>query len=521
MKRNLAAKTILVLLLAFWIACSLVNAKSVYPMDNSVTLTYWCELATNAALVAKNLGDTEFAKQLQERTGIKVKFLHPPAGQAREAFNLMLASGDLPDIIEYNWFTISGGPNAAISNNVIQKLNPILDKYGPNLKTYLQKNPQYDKMVRTDEGNYYVFPFIRGDLGLLVTSGPMLRKDWLTELKLKAPTTYDEWYTVLKAFKEKKNASAPLTIEYGQLSYTFAGGADNCGSFYVDKGVVKYGGIEPNRKTFLATMRKWYDEGLLDKNFATTNRKMVDANILSGKSGATYGFGGSSLGRYLEANRKDPSFDLMGVQYPAPKKGGIPRFGFISPAYGPNMGSSAITTKCKNVEAAARFLDYAYSKEGHMLYNFGVENVSYKMIDGKPVYTDLIMKNPEKLSNTQVMSKYMRSHYNGPFIQDKRYLEQYYEWQQQRDAVVQWKKQDYAKYMMPPVTPTLQESQELAKIMNDINTYTEEMTLKFITGMDSLDKFDQYVAQIKKMGIDRAIAIYQAALDRYNKRIQK
>ena len=40
----------------------------------------------------------------------------------------------------------------------------------------------------------------------------MIRKDWLDDLGLEVPETIDEWYTALKAFKEEKGATAPLTL---------------------------------------------------------------------------------------------------------------------------------------------------------------------------------------------------------------------------------------------------------------------------------------------------------------------
>ncbi len=520
MKRGILLSFVLLFLLG---GTLVISAKEVYPLKGDVTLTYWMELNANVALVAKNFGDTEFAKELQKRTGVKVKFLHPAAGQAKEAFNLMLASGDLPDIIEYNWYEIPGGPNNALQNGQIVALNSIFDKYAPNLKSFLKKNPDHARKIRTDEGRYYVFPFFRGEQGdtsLLGLQGPIVRKDWLDELGLPVPETIDDWYVTLKAFKEKKNATIPLGLEPKNLTLFFAGGFDNSADFYVEKGKVKFGGIEPNRKQYFETMRKWYSEGLLDRNFSTTTRKILDANVLTGKTGVTYGAGGSGVGRYMESMRdKDPKFSLIGAPFPGPKKGVPARFAYQSPAYGRNStGSVAISTKCKNVEAAARLLDYGYSREGHMLYNFGIEGVSYKMVDKYPTYTELIMKNPEKLSNTQVMSKYMRSHTSGPFIQDKRYLEQYYEWPQQKVAMVNWKKNDYVKYVLPPVTPTPEESSELARIMNEVQTYSDEMSYKFIMGTEPIENFNQYVAQVKKLGIDRAVQIYQASLDRYNKR---
>lgn len=485
------------------------------------TLTYWMELHANFALMVKNMGDTEFAKEWQKQTGVKVKFLHPPAGQAREAFNLMVASGDLPDIIEFNWYNVPGGPAGYIDNKVILKLNPVFDKYAPNLKAYLKAHPTNDKLIKLDDGSYYVFPFFRGDAQsgkLLVTSGPMVRSDWLADVGLGVPTTLDEWYKVLKAFQSKKKSKAPLSIEYGQLSNFAASGVDNFGGFYVDGGKVKFGGTEPNRKKYFEIMNKWYKEGLLDNNFATIARKVVDANMTSGVSGATFGSGGSGIGRYLDTMAaKDPNYSVTGAPYPTPKKGTRPRFGNASPAFGNNNGSCAISTKCSNVAAAAKFLDYSYGAEGHMLNNFGIKGKSYTMIGNYPTYTALIMSNP-KYPNTTIMSMYMRAHTNGPLVQDPRYLDQYYAYHQQKVGQANWMKSDILKYSLPPVTPNKDEAGEMAKLLNDVNTYIDEMSLKFIMGVEPVSGFDAYVAQVKKLGIDRVVAIYQAAYDRFQKR---
>ena len=155
-----------------------------------------------------------------------------------------------------------------------------------------------------------------------------------------------------------------------------------------------------------------------------------------------------------------------------------------------------------------------------MYYNFGTEGVSYEITDGNPVYTDLILNNPDGLPISQAMSAYIRGNYNGPFVQDVRYLMQYYTLPEQRDTVSVWgsASSNAAAHVMPPITPTSDESKEFATIMNQVNTYRDEMTLKFIFGDESLDNFDTYVANMEKMGLARAIEIENNALERYNNR---
>ena len=71
---------------------------------------------------------------------------------------------------------------------------------------------------------------------------------------------------------------------------------------------------------------------------------------------------------------------------------------------------------------------------------------------------------------------------------------------------------------MPPITPTEAESAEYTRIMNDINTYIDEMSVRFLVGSEPISNFDNFVQTIYSMGIERAIDIYQGAYERYQSR---
>ncbi|MBD0381397.1 extracellular solute-binding protein [Paenibacillus sedimenti] len=501
------------------------SATTTYPLKSDKTLTYWGELPGNLTGVKSAHADVPFFQDWQKKTGVNLKFTAPPTNQAEQALNVMLASGELPDMIEYDWLTkFPGGPEKAIKDGYILKLNDTIDKYAPNLKKYLKENPAVDKQVKTDNGSYFTFPFIRGDDYLRVYQGPIVRKDWLDELGLPVPTTIDEWYTTLKAFKEKKGATAAFAVvsvprPFNELvNGAFAGAFGVTRDFFIDNGTIKFGPAEKGYKEFLATFHKWYEEGLIDKNFATADTKSMDANIASGATGATVNNAGGGIGKWQPLiTAKDPKAVLIGAPYPVLKKGDIAMYGQKDPANSPG-GMVAISAKSKNVEIAAKLLDYGYSEEGHMFFNFGTEGVSYKNESGYPKYTDLLLKNPDKLAPAQALSLYIRGNYNGPFVQDKRYIEQYLALQTQRDAVTTWQKTDVDKYKLPPITATPEESTELAKIMTDLNTLVDEMTLKIILGTEPVDSFDKYVEKFKSVKLDRAIEIKKASLDRYNKR---
>lgn len=498
------------------------SAEFSYPVTEGGTLSYWMELNANVAANYSSINDTEFGKKLQENTGITVEFQHPAVGQVAEQFNLLLSKSTLPDIIEYSWLTYAGGPQKAIEDGVIIPLNDVIDNYCPNLKAYLEANPDVDRMIKTDDGAYYCFPFIRGGEKLKTSTGLMLRGDWLEELDMEVPKTMDEWYEVLTAFKEEKGVEAPFTYLYSSAGLTdnnpfaYAYGAPR--NFYIgDDGKVHYGAIEDGYREYLKTMNKWMSEGLLDVDLATLTGDQVTAKVTNGTAGASFGWCGSSLGTWTNAGKTTTeSFSLVPAPYPTLESGAKPEFGQKDNAY-VNMGGAVITTSCKDVELAARLLDYAYSEEGHMLFNFGIEGVSYTMENGEPIYTDLLLKNPD-LSITHAMAGYIRANYNGPFVQDEAYASQYYTLDAQKEAIELWSDTNAGNHILPPVTPTVDESKEQAQIMNEINTYRDEMTLKFILGNKSFDEWDDYVKTIKGMNIDRVLEIQNAALERYEAR---
>ena len=325
-----------------------------YPMAAGHSITYWCNLNENIGSYYKDMGESPFGKGLMENTGVDITFLHPPTGGENEQFNLLVADGDLPDVMEYHWQNYPGGPEKAISDGVIVSLNDIINQYCPNLKAYLDANPEIARQCRTDDGNYYAFPFIRGNEELRVTEGLFIRQDWLDELGLEIPTTIDEWHTVLTAFKEEKGATAPFCYEWTMGSLTdnnpFAYAYDTKRGFYVgEDGKSHYGAAEQNYKEYLQTMHDWYAEGLLDPDMMTSSYETVSAKMSNGNAGASFGWAGSRMGVWSNAGVEiEPKFNLQPCPYPSRDKNTLVKMGQIDSAC-PNQGMVAITTSCKDV----------------------------------------------------------------------------------------------------------------------------------------------------------------------------
>jgi putative aldouronate transport system substrate-binding protein len=297
----------------------------------------------------------------------------------------------------------------------------------------------------------------------------------------------------------------------------FIGAFDIIRGTYLDGDTVKYGAVEPGYKEFLAEFSKWYSEGLIDKNISNLDGGAVSNNILNGKSGATIAFAGSGIGSWMKSAEDIPGFKLSAVPYPVMNKGDKPKFGQRESVVS-TSGAAAITESCKNPELAARFLDYGYSEEGHNLFNFGIEGESFNIKDGYPTYSDAVMKNPNNLSIANAIAQYARASYFGPFVQDKAYIEQFYELPEQKNALVVWADTDAAKTKLPPVALSPEESSEIANIMNNIDTYIDEYSLAKIMNVNKNDDFASFVEQVNKYGLPRVIEIYQGAYERYKSR---
>lgn len=483
----------------------------------NATLRYWMYLTSYASNVVSNMGETPMMKEAQRLTGINVEFEHPPQGQIREKFNVMVASDNLPDIIQYNWENnYPGGPQKAIDDRIIVDLNE-LKSSAPNLFKFLDENEEVRSLSTTDDGQQFAFPFVRLDMGLRVSQGVIVRKDWLDDVGLGVPETIDEWETALTAFRDKKGATAPLSVSLADMQdgTSFIGAYNTMLGYYVEDGKVKHGYLEPGLKDWLITMNRWYSEKLLDQDFASLDTNIKDANILNGNSGAVVNSIGRGIGRYMNA-APDEKYQLVGAKYPVLNKGETPKFSKLHRVVPPGYNAyAAISIDCQNKELAAKFLDFGYSDEGRTLYNFGIEGESFNMIDGYPTYSEKITKNPDGLSMTEALALYTYAYDYGPTIQDVRYMEQYAATPEQKQAWETWSITEMDKRLAPALQVKVDELSEHANLDTAVVTYADEMMYKIIMGVEPVEKIDEMVAQIKARGMDRLLEMKQASYDRY------
>ena len=152
-----------------------------------------------------------------------------------------------------------------------------------------------------------------------------------------------------------------------------------------------------------------------------------------------------------------------------------------------------------------------------MLSSYGIEGETYTLdADGKVKMTDLIMNNPDGYSPGDALGFYTLA------IADFGL----YNWKKMDvaadasmlDARVTWDTMSRDLVIPASVTMTAEEAYRYADTYTAIQTLVQEMSLKYIIGQESFDGYDKFQKKILEYGIEDCIALWQAALDRYNNR---
>lgn len=486
--------------------------------EEGITLSVWMDNKSQGYV--KNYGDMLVFQKLAEETGVTLDFQHP-TGTAAEQLNIILASNNYPDVIYSSWMDTG---LKQLDNNVCLDLAPYIEKLAPNLRKVFEENPDLKEQLLMANGEIIMFPQVVDDQRFLCYDGYFIRQDWLDKVGETVPTTIDEWYTVLKKFKETDlngNGEAD-EVPFSSLNWMFKEAFTSAFGFskydyYYDEaaGKITHAALNPNFKAYLETMHQWYSEGLINENFLNSNSKELDSLVLNDQVGAFYIDNNNSVPKYMQLN---PDIKLTAVPYPTWNGGKnyYPNAAIVQTMRG---SGSMITTSCKHITEAVRYFDYLYSEAASDMLNWGFEGETYiKNADGSKQFTDLIQNNPEGKTPYEAICKYMTNTGFSAMIQYKAAQGLESELSEEVKKVKE-KSVEYAldadkSLLLRPLKYTVAESTEKAAKETDITSYVTEMTGKFIIGAEPLSNFDAFIENLKAMGIEDVIQIRQNAYDR-------
>ena len=474
-----------------------------------ITLEWFC-LNYDTNLIS-SYDEVAAYQKIQENTGVDIHFIHYTSD---EQFRLLLSSGQYPDLIEGDWNRISGGAKSAIDKNIILKLNDYIAQSAPNLNQIFQENPDILEDVLLHDGTIAYFPSIKSDPTINAYLGLMIRSEWLENLGLEPPQTLDEWTTVLRAFKTQDpnqnglQDEIPFSIEksgsFSLLASAFGAGPDAIR--FTSDGKAVFGPMEPGYRRFLETARSWYQEGLLDQDYLLMDRSALNRKVSQDVVGACIGYLGSQMPLYYSyLTSQGKNMEYIGV--PWPKADGI--------IYNPlNLDQKvdergvAVTTSNKYPEKTIAFLDYLYSAEATDLLNWGIEGVTYVNENGQKRFTDLILNNPDGLDAISAITPYCLTIRGGTKVVLPEPYRLLNNLPCQQNAAAVWAQGDvFLKQPRQNFSP--EDLNRYNQILSLVQPYCQEMTAKFIIGVEPLDHFQDYLDSLEKMGIYEALQIAQ------------
>lgn len=365
-------------------------AEDVFVYDNPVTLkiSVFDRGVTGQTPVDNNYWTDWIQENFGNPRNINLQWVVIPRSEEVAKLNTLMASGEAADIC----FTYS---EPVITNFVKQgglvELTDLIDKHGPNIKAYLG-----EELLKYGifEGGQYAIPAKRV---VLATQGMFIRSDWVEKLGMEMPTTKQEFYELLVAFRDNDmngDGDPDNEIPYAfnnnltshdqlMLSFlkdlspkTLATVPDICRDGYED---------------YVLFLNKLYHEGLVTKDFAMDKSDLQWQSVTSGIAGGyTYNYDhpirvSPGILASLQANEPDamlrPLNCFESVTDPSKYYHGM---------YAPNGIFTFVPVFAKNPEAAIMYLDWLCQYDVLYFLQNGVEGKHYKLNEqGVPLLLDV------------------------------------------------------------------------------------------------------------------------------------
>lgn len=228
--------------------------------------------------------DLWISKHLGEKLGGTIVATEVDDASWNEKKNLAFAAGELPDFFMTNGALTSNDVMNYGQQGQLIPLNDLIDAYAPNIKKFLDANPEVKKSITDPDGKIYALPGVNPVKREASIGRYWINKPWLDNLGLEMPTTLDEFYTVLKAFKEKDPngngkadeipASGSVSNPISMIVLSALGLTESSANgISLDKSDTKviYAPEQPEYKEYLIFMNKLFKEGLIDPEYFTQN----------------------------------------------------------------------------------------------------------------------------------------------------------------------------------------------------------------------------------------------------------
>ncbi len=451
----------------------------------------------------------------EERLNVHIDWLEVNFFTYLEQFNVYIAGGEYTDMI-LGANIYSGGWTAAYEDEVLIDLVPYLESCAPCYNYYMEERPSVYKTLLTDGGQLMAF-YTLYDQNISAT-GLAVNTEFLQQWGKDLPETYDEMRDYMLYAKNNLGCEMGFYMTSQCFDDTLSRGYDvepfEVGSatmpMYVEDGVVKCGLTADGYKEYLKTMNQWYNDGIINPEFVTTewnpNDTSIDELLYAGDLSLYVGTV-RGIGTQLE------NVDLTPVPEINAEKG---VYNHITPVTEIGDSCIAVSTQAEDPELCVKWMDYWFSEEGALLQNYGIEGTNFNYdADGNPVYND----EGANLDYGVNMKTYMQvvTIAGIPYMESNVSSFQTYT-DEVMSCLTAWnsRNSDNSNYYPDGASLSPLENEEASVLASDIGTFASEQVPQFILGDLNFDSdWDAYVSTIEGLELDRVIELYQSAYDRY------
>jgi putative aldouronate transport system substrate-binding protein len=488
-----------------------------------------------------DLNDNIAAKWYEDYTNVHVNYIHTPYEGTRAATNLLIASGEYPDIIMNSGLGTVDAMNYG-NQGIIIPLNDLIDQHGSNFREAVKRIPEIPSAITMPDGNIYGLPNINQAFHTFHNLKAWINEDWLKKLNLSTPTTTTQFANVLRAFKNQDPtgrgavipmmgyyASNPRTWPYVFLLNSFV--YFNPNDFLaMENGKVTFVANTDDFREGLRYVAGLVSEGLIDRASFTQNvdqAKQIGTDPAGPRIGVFTDF---VWWNFVGNNDDTPDKRAMNYVALAPLQG--PKGVRYSPTMGTgfNLDWAHITDHAKDPVLAFRWLEGMYNDEATWVLQLGVKGLMSASADRGALGINqlpAIWKNTSSSLPSAAESPYYVPMFLGNRYSDLRLGEQY-DWSDpltyymSEPKLYRETQEKYYPYrpkegqFVPNVLHhTAQESNDVARLSEQINTYVQENIVAFITGNKNIDRdWASYTAEFQRLELNRYLQLKQTAYNR-------
>ncbi|MGN6715033.1 extracellular solute-binding protein [Anaerocolumna jejuensis] len=518
-----------------------------YPIvadGKNITLTCFTMTMPNV----EDLQTNDFTKFLEEKTGIHIEFETGTRDDWEDKLNMSLQSGDYPDII------MGVSPNIAkygVKEGIFIKLdNYINEKNTPNYYSMFKDNLD---LSRESDGSIYSLLSTNDCYHCSYGRKMWINTKYLADMGCEIPQTTQEFYDVCKKFLEYKpngiaiGGTAPGAGWYSTFQEWLMGSflLSPSKSYTLNvndmtavnkEGKIVTAATDDRYKKYLEYCNSLYKLGAIyDGDFTQTQEQLK--TIVNQEDAPVLCFPEGTISDYIDSAANPDLYKQYATLSPLEGPDGTRLTSYFKYS-AISSGNFCITDKCKNPEAALRWVDFFYSKTGDLCSQYGAdEGVDWKLnpegkvgLNGEPALYEVLNPYSAETQNHDwqdigirvAPAAYRLGQAVDPNIDP-------YAPEGLEKLLYDSSKKDYEPYtqnesnsdldMIPELKITDEESTNVSTIAVEVEKIITESSVGFITGAKDINtEWDSYKNSLDKSGLKTLLDTYQAAYDRMMKK---